>query len=306
MNYFLPLSPASTPQLPFGGVEARGDFALTAPAMRSAVRVENVTKLVVMPKPAPPASGIPQILSPSTVNLFLDCSARFHYQKVLGLPQRRGAALGLGTAVDAAITENFRQKVHTRKDLPTDQVLRHFAEAMQQQFDEITLEPTDDVRDLVDCGQAMIETYMLKAAPTVMPADVQVRVEGKIGNVPVQGYIDILDVNGCVIDVKTAAKKPSGIDAGYRLQVATYAMLESRSNGKARVSTLTKTKTVALHESTVQVGRADRLYAERIYSIAQDQMRTGLIVPNRRSHLCSRKYCSFADICCEEFGGEVA
>jgi hypothetical protein len=50
------------------------------------------------------------------------------------------------------------------------------------------------------------------------PAAAELRVTGEIGGVPVQGYIDVMDVNG---DVKTASKKPSGVRADYRIQVGT-------------------------------------------------------------------------------------
>ena len=40
-----------------------------------------------------------------------------------------------------------------------------------------------------------------------------------------QGYIDVIDVYGDIVDVKTASKKPSGVRADYRVQVATYAMV---------------------------------------------------------------------------------
>jgi hypothetical protein len=57
--------------------------------------------------------------------------------------------------------------------------------------------------------------------------------------VPVQGYIDVMDVNGDIVDVKTASYKPSGVRADYRIQVATYAMLAPHASGRTRLQTLT-------------------------------------------------------------------
>jgi hypothetical protein len=62
---------------------------------------------------------------------------------------------------------------------------------------------------------------------------------------------------------------------------------------------------VNLHTQTVDLGEADRKHTERLYSITLDQMRSGLVKPNRSSFTCSRKYCSFADQCEEDYGGEV-
>jgi RecB family exonuclease len=253
------------------------------------------------PKPLDPTA----ILSPSSVNQFNDCEARWFYRKVLELPETRGAALGLGAAIHQAITENFRQKLETKRDLPTEGVSALFLDAMNRQLDEITLAKDESADELKQCGEVMTRVYMDQIAPRIQPAAVEKHVSGLIGNVPVQGYIDLLDVNGDVIDLKTASKKPSGINAGYRVQVATYAMLEPTASGRARLDTLTKTRTIQTHEQSLQVGEADRKYTERLYSITQEKMRSGLFSPNRSSHLCSRKYCSYADRCIADYGGYV-
>ena len=168
------------------------------------------------PKPIDPAA----VLSPSSVNQFAhDCQVKWFYRRVLGLPETRGAALGLGTAVHEAIGANFRQKIDTREDLPAAGVVAVFRDAWAKQLDEITLDAKDDVQDLQECGEVMTRVYMEQCAPRIQPAAVETPVRGLIGNVAVQGFIDVLDVNGDIIDVKTAAKKPSGIAPGYRVQV---------------------------------------------------------------------------------------
>lgn len=254
------------------------------------------------PKPLDPAA----ILSPSSVNTFAhDCQVKWFYRRVLGLPEKRGAALGLGTAVHAAIAANFKQKIETREDLPVEGATALFRDAWAEQLDEITLEKSDDPKDLAECGEVMTRVYMSQCAPRIQPAEVERPVRGLIGDVPVQGFIDVLDVNGDVIDTKTASKKPTGINAGYRVQVTTYAMLDAKASGRARLDTLTKTKTVGLHQQTIDVTDSDRKQATRLYSIAQEQMRAGVFLPNRSSYLCSRKYCAYWERCTDEYGGQV-
>jgi len=73
------------------------------------------------------------------------------------------------------------------------------------------------------------------------------RVSGSINGVGVRGYIDLLDSEGRVIDLKTAARSPSEISSDYRFQVATYRqLLGGIVTGEARVDTLVKTKTPKL------------------------------------------------------------
>ena len=250
-------------------------------------------------------SCIPEVLSPSSLNAFSECEAKWYYRKVLQLPEERGAALGLGTAVHEALAENFRQKIETFEDLPVEGVQTIFRDAMSQQLDELVLSPEEDADELVSCGETLVRCYMDQAAPAIHPAAVELHVEGNIGGVPVHGYIDLMDTDGNIIDIKTAGKKPSGFPANHRLQVTTYVMLAAGASGIARLDTLTKTKTVALHSQTVEIGALDVQLAERLYSITMDQMQSGLIKPNRNSNMCSRKYCAFADQCCKDYGGEV-
>jgi RecB family exonuclease len=245
------------------------------------------------------------ILSPSTLSTFLDCEARWYYRKVLELPETRGAALGLGSAVHETIAANYAQKIETREDLPVDGAIAVFMDAFTRQLDEIVLDKSDNADDLRSTGEVITRVYMEQVAPRIQPAAVEMHVAGLIGDVAVQGYIDVMDVNGDVIDLKTASKKPSGISPGYRAQVATYAMLAPGASGRARLDTLTKSRTCTAISQTIQVSESDRKYATRLYSIAQEKMRTGLVAPNRSSNLCSRKYCSHWERCTAEYGGDV-
>ncbi len=261
--------------------------------------------LLLMPKPAPAATELPSILSPSSINTFFDCSMKWYYRKVLRLPEARSSALGVGTAVHSALVENFRQKIETREDLPAEGVQAMFIDAFTEQLDTITLAKNESADELKNMGEVMVRLFMHQAAPAIEPAAVEEPVAGVIGDVPVHGYIDVRDTAGRIIDIKTAAKRPSGMMPAYRLQIATYAMLHPAASGLATLSTLTKTKTLALHQDTVEITPADRKLTTRLYSIARDQMAAGVYAPNRASFLCSRKYCGHWERCEAEFGGEV-
>jgi len=247
----------------------------------------------------------PSVLSPSSLNLYLDCQAKWFYRKVLGIPEKRTLALGLGTAVHEALGANFKQKIETHEDLPVEGVRTVFRDSFERQLDEVALDADDDIADAKNCGEVMLSVYMREAAPAIEPAAVERPVCGEIGGVPVSGFIDLLDVDGNIVDLKTAKKKPSGFPVAHRRQVATYAMLEPKASGRARLDTLTKTKTVALQSQTIDIGVEDRRHVERLYSITLEQMRSGLVVPNRSSFLCSRKHCGYWQQCIADYGGVV-
>lgn len=280
---------------------------LTASIALVNARKAEASGIHIMPDPPPPGSEIPRVLSPSSVNTFLhDCSLKWFYRKVLKLPETRGSALGLGTAVHTALIENFRQKIETREDLDVPGVSAIFTGALIEEMDTVKLQKDESWDDLKEAGEVMTRVYMERAAPGVDPAAVEAKVEGLIGDVPVHGYIDVLDVHGRVIDIKTAKRKPTGITPAHQLQLGTYVILHPQASGDAQLVTLTKTKTVDLHTESAVITPADRTFTERLYSIARDQMQAGLYAPNRASFLCSRKYCGYWAQCQDEFGGVVA
>ena len=77
----------------------------------------------------------------------------------------------------------------------------------------------EDPDELGKSGEALVIKYMEEAAPQIEPAAVEMRVEGMIAGVKVTGYIDLLDVDGCVIDIKTAKARPTNLSpcTGFRL-----------------------------------------------------------------------------------------
>jgi hypothetical protein len=134
---------------------------------------------------------------------------------------------------------------------------------------------------------------------------VEFEVTGRIAGVSVRGIVDLMDVHGAVIDVKTAARKPSGVSFDPALQLATYRCLSPHASGEARLDTLVKTKTVQLVQHRYTVTDSDLQAARVLYPLVQDGIRSGLYFPNRRSLLCSRRNCAFWWQCEGEFGGEV-
>jgi hypothetical protein len=120
------------------------------------------------------------------------------------------------------------------------------------------------------------------------PAAAELRVTGEIGGVPVQGYIDVMDVNG---DVKTASKKPSGVRADYRIQVGTPCYRRGFRENAAPDPDEDEDRPAAHANDPCHRGRSEA--ATKLYQIAQEGMRSGLYMPNRGSFVCSRRYCSF-------------
>ena len=244
-------------------------------------------------------------LSPTQIRAFLDCSARWWFRYGLHLPEPKTGNLALGIAVHQALEANFREKLESKQDLPTAGVAALFRQAWTLISTVTEFRDDENPSEIARVGEALVAKYMEEAAPTIEPTAVELDVEGEIGGVKVLGKIDLIDTDGRVVDVKTSARRPTGIAPDYAFQLATYRQLAPGANGEARLSTRVKTKTVQLVQQTYRVSEADLKSTQVLYPLVQAGIRTGVYFPNRQSTLCSRRNCAFWRQCEREFGGVV-
>jgi hypothetical protein len=251
----------------------------------------------------PPTPG--DVLSPSQVSSIMDCAYRWHAKQVLKMPEPPTPNQVLGRAVHAALAANFEQKCETKADLPVIGVLAVYREAWAALSADIEFHDAEDPDALGKVGEGLVTKYMEEAAPRIDPAAVEMRVEGVIAGVRVTGYIDLLDVDGCVIDIKTAKSRPSSINSMHRFQVATYRYLTKLAQGSGRIDTLVKTKSPQLMQQPFVVTEQELRGIHTIYPVAQALMRGDIHLPNRQSMLCSRRHCAYWRHCEQKWGGEV-
>jgi PD-(D/E)XK nuclease superfamily len=303
--------------LPLGGcsfqigstepVEIPGELALRDGTYQSALLAPApASQNCLIALERAPKAELGKLLSPTQVRAFLNCSARWWFKYGLSEPEPKNSALALGSAVHRALEANFREKVTTKEDLDTLGVVALFRMAWQEQADQTEFRDDEDPAALGKVGEQLVAKYMDEAAPWIQPAAVELDVAGEIGGVRVRGKIDLLDEDGRVVDVKTAARKPFGIAPDYAFQLATYRQITPGASGEARLDTLVKTKTVQLIQQGYTVGEQDLRATEVLYPLVQEGIANGLYFPNRQSLTCSRRNCAFWRQCEREFGGTIA
>ncbi|MFN7998326.1 MAG: PD-(D/E)XK nuclease family protein [Bryobacteraceae bacterium] len=304
LDYF-PVRPG---QMNFPGLQ---DLPLFAPFQESPsteLVVAPEVALTRVPTPGPALTTEPavvSVLSPSQVRCFLDCPARWWFKYGLQLPERKNSSLALGLAVHQALEVNFREKIETREDLETTGVLMVFREAWMEQVPQTDFMPDESQGDLRRLGERLVAKYMDEVAPRVEPAAVELDVRGQIAGIPVRGRVDILDVEGRLIDFKTASRRPSTVSSDYAFQLATYQQLTPGASGEVRIDSLVKTQTVQIVQQAYTVDDSDIRATQVLYPMAQKAMGSGMYCPNRQSMLCSQKHCSFWKNCEQEFGGRI-
>jgi hypothetical protein len=245
------------------------------------------------------------VLSPSQVNCWMNCQASWYFKYFLKLEAATTPSQALGRAIHEAMECYFIQKLVTPADpLPESDTVQAFRDAWIREAGKVEFDAGENADELADKGEEIVRLLWRDWCPTIQPAAVEQRVEGLIGGVRVQGYIDLIDVHGRVIDLKTAAKTPGQWpSAPYAFQVSTYQQLGAATG--ARLTTAVKTKVPKIVQQDVVCDSKARAMTERLYPLAQEQMRAGYYFPNRQSHFCSRKQCGYWRECEQEFGGRV-
>jgi hypothetical protein len=284
---------------------AVADRSTPSPSPAKLRSVEDVA-LAVVPKPSPHTALEAEIvLSPTQARAFLGCSARWWFKYGLSLPEPKTSSLAFGLAMHRALELNFRQKLETKEDLETGGMVTVFRDCWTEQVGQTVFRNDENPRELAKLGERLILKYMEEVAPLIEPAAVEMDVQGLIGGVPVRGRIDLLDVQGRLVDFKTASRRPSVVPWDYAFQLATYRQITPGASGEARLDTLVKTNVVQLIQQSYVVGDADLRATQILYPFIQEAIRAGLYLPNRDSMMCSRRHCPFWQECQKEYGREV-
>lgn len=246
------------------------------------------------------------LLSPSQVHTFTDCQAKWFFKYALRLPDPKNANLALGIAVHDALGLYFRAKMSGVEIEPAG-VAREFEIAWQRQLESDTvLRDEDDPAEIRACGRVLTSRYAAEVAPSIEPAAIEEPVEGVIAGVRVQGKVDIREKSGRLRDIKTSARKVSGVSGRHAFQLATYLQITPEAANVAVVDTMVKTKTPSLIQISHRIDDQEIRQTQVLYPLVQEAMRSGLYVPNRASSLCSRNSCAFWRACEREFGGRVS
>ncbi len=254
------------------------------------------------------------LLSPSQVDTFDQCPAKWRFKYLEHLPEFKTPNLSVGSTVHRAIEFNLRQKIESRRDLEVGEVKDAAAGIWSEFAGETMFTSEDDPAELGQLAEACVERYMVDVAPKIKPLAVELPIEGEIAGIQVRGKLDILDEDGTLIDIKTAADKPRWITQSQKLQLCSYDLLCPQSRGKIRIDTLVKGRSkdrvekVQVVPLEAQLGLPDVQYTENMYSLVQDAIRDGIYYPRRdhnRNPLCNRRMCCFWKACESEYGGEV-
>ena len=259
-------------------------------------------------------------LSYSEVRTMLSCSAKWKFSYFDNLPSPKTVNQVFGTAIHTALATHFKHHLETGHP-PAPGAIQ---EVFQKEFEAhlktfpapllASLPQAESPLLLEALGETLLAEYLVNLNPDLIPSRVEGALEGRIGNIPMLGYPDLIarqEGRPRVIDIKTVGRSPGGISEDHRMQLALYGLLYAQSEGlfplpflEAELHVLNKTKAVVEFYRTT-LTQADYTYVEEVVPRVARAIMDGNYYPNRSHLFCSRKLCPFWAACESAYGGQV-
>ncbi len=252
------------------------------------------------------AIGMTDVLSPFQVRAFADCEVRWFYEHLLGLTDPVTATKALDNAIRTALMTNFRHKLESKTDIQTEGVVGLFGRAWKRQQASVIFCEDEVPQAMGRTGEALVRVYMQQVAPNIRPAAVEQPLHGVIGGVRIHAQLDVMDVDGTIIDIRTTPTAPAPkVDPMHRFELATCSRLAEGASGVIRSDILVASSTPQLVSCIWEVTAADVQWTDALYPLAQHAMQRGYYMPQRNSNGCSRHHCPHGRCCEQDFGGVV-
>ena len=246
----------------------------------------------------------PDHVSHSQLSLWDSCPKQWEYAYVQKLRRPSSGNLILGTCYHETLEDNFKKKLILGHDLDIDICTDYFSTVWGKEVSaawEIDWgRQTPDA--MKDMGINLIEKYLCEVAPSVIPQAVEQWIEKDLNGTKFVIRIDLVDMNGAVIDHKTSSKMYNQADVDKDTQASASAFALGKP---IAFSNHVAVKTKVPHIQIVRTFRTHAdiswWYQKAIAIIAH--MKTGYAPPREDSWMCSAQYCGFYDMCRKDLAG---
>lgn len=204
--------------------------------------------------PVKSSDGCLDHISPSSLKLYLGCSLRYYFKKVLKLPEPCSPSLHLGKAVHKGLQAfHLGRWRGTSHDLQAVMGAYDKALSEQQESDPVEFKGKKDREKIHAQGKEVLNAYLQSehAQMPEIPLGVEVQLEEDFPELPspLMGYIDLVREGNVPVDFKTCASTPDvELEAfNHEIQLTLYQLLIESATGERvdgrELVFLVKTKT---------------------------------------------------------------
>ena len=243
-------------------------------------------------------AGLPDHLSVSQINLYSQCSLKYRFQYIDRLPRPfKAAGLAFGSAIHSAISWLHMEKTNGNGVTLARLYAIFEADWFSQTAEaEIRYKNGDDAGKLIMQGREILGLYFQSPVQNVEATDVPFTVplvhpeNGHGLSVPLEGFMDLVEVGGGIVEFKTSAQSMSQKDVDDHIQLTAYGYayerLHQRPPKSYKIIDFVKTKSPKM--ITFETRREKTAYP-RFYGIAKQTLMgiSGGIFFPRAGYLCA-------------------
>ena len=244
-------------------------------------------------------------LSVSRVQSYLFCPLKYRFQYIDRIPPPwRAAALAFGSSVHAAI-EWFQKERFAGRTPDPEAVVKVFdADWFAQNLEPVVFPAKESKEILGEKGRDLVRLNAEQVDGT-LPQLIEDRFEidlvdpetGEVLDVRLRGVIDLIETDGTLVELKTAARTFDTGSLERHLQLSTYALVRFLATGQIpplRIDALLKTKVPRLERLPASRTVEDLAWTARLIESVALAIRGSSFFPNP-SWKCSE--CEFFAHC---------
>lgn len=257
--------------------------------------------------------SLPPHWSPTQSEMFAMCPERYRRRYVEGEKIPPGIALIRGSAVHKGAEVNLKHKRDNGVLLAEDAVLAAARDEFEARWQGgVLLTPEESSAGVaVTKGEAIDQTVNAArfhsefVAPLILPKYVEAKVETKVDGLPrpLLGYVDVIETNGQLNDLKVSGKTPSEDMASSSVQLKHYALAYRAATGTdspvQRLDYIVPLKKGTKHVRVeTHNGPDDAARLIHRYSVQMEAIQHGAFPPATfGAWWCSEKWCGYFGTC---------
>ncbi len=250
-------------------------------------------------------------LSISHVQTYLGCSLQYRFRYIDQIPPPwRPAALVFGSTVHAAIEWFHRERLAGRRPEPETVAKIFDADWFAENLEPVVFPEKESKDSLAEKGRQLVALYVEQIGET-LPMLIEDRFEidlidpetGEVLDVRLRGIIDLVEADGTLVELKTAARTFDTGTLERHLQLSTYALVRLIATGEVpplRIDALLKTKVPRLERLPASRTVEDLAWTARLIERVAHAIRAGCFFPNPSWRCAECEY--FAH--CQSWRGE--
>lgn len=249
-----------------------------------------------------------QHLSSSQINLYMQCSLKYKFQYIDGLPKPfKPSGLVFGSVIHSVINWFHKERMNGNKNRITLERLYRIFDAdwyCQKLNNNIRYKNGDQELRLIALAKEILGMYFNQPHKEIKGTEISFTVplinplNGRELGISLEGFIDLIEIDDTIVEFKTSAQTMNQDDVDNHLQLTVYAyayeMLYQRPPRILKIINFVKNKKPKMIE--LETKRCKEDYIRFFYLAGQvlQGIRHQVFFP-RQGFWC--KDCEYADYC---------